>query len=220
MSFKQWCLFVFSVLWYIPKAVFVIAMKLLTFIVAPIIALPPFVRFAIEKEVTGYPSQFEHKKRAFLVKWLMGFQTHDDCLDAFWYSGKYRSSWLKRYTQEDFDSKWYVRYFNYVAWLWRNPAYQFADWLGWNNLNYKILVHKGDSTLWKTGVTNYSFSIVRNERGGVSFQIEGQWHYKGARCLEYRFGYGFERYEPDNRCMLNIRIIPWRKYEKKEVVKK
>lgn len=201
-----------AVLMYIPKAVLVLLLKAITVLIAPIIALPPFVRMADETATTGHPSQFPGKLRAFLKPWLMGFQTHDDCLDAFWYSGKYKNSWLRRFTQEDFDNKWYVRYFNYVAWLWRNPAYQFAHWLGWNNKAIKILKAQDNEYLWKTGITHVSYWIARNDLDEVSFLVEGQWNYYKDWCLEYRFGYGLFRNEPDDRCMLNIRFIPWRRY--------
>lgn len=215
MTFFSWLRLLVAVVFYIPKAVTVIALKLLTLFLAPLLALPVFVRMADETQTTGHPSQFPGKLRAFLIKPLMGFQTHDDCLDAFWYSGKYKSSWLKRFNQHDFDTKWYVRYFNYVAWLWRNPAYQFAHWLGWRNTGVKKLWVRDRKYLWKTGVTNFSGAIVTNDKGSVSFEFEGQWHFKGPWALEWRFGYGYERKEPDGRCMLNVRFIPWRKYELK-----
>lgn len=201
---------------YLFKAVLVVALKLLTFIVAPFIALPPFVVMLEENATTGYPSQFPGKPRAFLVRLLRGFQTHDDCLDAMWYSGKYRYTWLKRFDQDDFDTKWYVRYFCYVAWLWRNPAYKFADMLGWRNKDYKILASRDEDALWKTGTPNFSYWIVQNDRGSIAFQIQGQFYYfKGKRwCLEYVLGYGFTRFEPDDKCMVNVRLIPWRRYPK------
>lgn len=212
MSIKDYGKLFISIFFYIPKAVLIILLKALTMVLAPIIALPPFVRFEIETDVTGYPSQFPDKKRAFLIPFLMGFQTHDDCLDAFWYSWKYKNSWLKKYTQEDFDNKWHVRYFNYVMWLWRNPAYQFADWLGWYNKDVTVLKVRDRFNLWKTGKSNFSYWVVKNGKGSVTFYLQSQiYHYKNY-CLEFELGYDFSRYEPDNHCRISIRIIPWRKH--------
>lgn len=216
MSIKHSLKLLGSILLYIPKALLVIILKILTMILAPVLALPIFVRFRDETSVTGYPSQFPNKLRAFLIKPLMGFQTQDDCLDAFWYSTKYKNSWMAKYNQIDFDTKWWLRYCNYVAWLWRNPAYQFADWLGWYNKDHVILKKRDQDNLWKTGIPNFSYWLVKNGRGGVSFAVQGQLYYYKQYCIEYNLGYGFKRFEPDDRCMLNIRIIPWRKYMKEK----
>lgn len=214
MTALDWIKLTFSVIIYIPKFFIVVFLKALTVVLSPILALKCFVRWEEEYDVTGYPSMIPGRKCAFLIAPLMGFQTHDDTLDHYWWSNK--SDWMreKGYDQEYYDTHEWFRWLNRVLWLCRNPAYQFADWLGWNNKDVVVLKKRDEDSLWKSGEQNFSYWIVQNGRKDVSFLVQGQFYYYKDYCIEFVLGYGWDRWEPDDRCMLNCRIIPFRKYIK------
>src|SRR5690625_1688833 len=94
---------------YVIKAVVVLAAKVLTIVLAPIIALPPFITRAEESETTGYPSLYPDKPREFLIKPLRWLQTQDAPLDEYYYGGYHKGKWTERFK----DNKWLMR----VCWL-------------------------------------------------------------------------------------------------------
>ena len=201
-----------SILVWIPKAFLIVCLKLLTVILSPILALKWFVRWEEESDVTGYPSLFPGKKMAFLIKPLMGFQTQDDTLDHYWYSNK--ADWLrdKGYTQDYYNNHEWIRWYTRMLWLCRNPAYQFADWLGWDNKEITVLKKRDEDRLWASGANNFSYWIVKNQKGQVTFNISGQYYYYKNWYVEFEWGYAFFRWEPDDRCMLNVKFNPWRRF--------
>ena len=85
---------------YILFATVQLAGKLATFLFAPLACL--FVVYREETSVTGYPSEFPGMPRAFLVRPLRWMQSFDDCLDAYWYSGK--SAWLQKWFDQAYRS--------------------------------------------------------------------------------------------------------------------
>lgn len=199
----------FAIARFVPGFFMLVISKSVVMVTAPIIALPPFVRFAEESETTGYPSQWPGKKRAFLVPWLMWAQTHDDCLDAFWTAKRY-GRWIDRYDQAYFDSHWWLRYYCYVAWLWRNPAYGVAHRLGFDQRGVVIIRHRDDG-VWNQPVNDVSYWIVRNARRQYAFELRIQWYYGTKRYFQLRLGWGVFRTSPVNRGMLYARIIPFKK---------
>src|SRR5699024_11920353 len=92
----------------------VLSAKSMTFVLAPIIALPPFIVLREESETTGYPSLYPGKPREFLIKPLRWMQTHDAPLDEYYYAGYYEGKW----TEVFIDDKWLKR----ICWLCRNDA--------------------------------------------------------------------------------------------------
>lgn len=181
--------------------------KLLAFLGAYVIAL--FVRTAEENQVTGFPSQFPGEPRAFLIPSLMGFQTHDDCLDAYWYA-KRQSKWINKYNQEYYDTHWWLRYYCYVMWIQRNPAYDLAHSLGWYQRRVEPVFTKGKD-LWGTGKSHAFLDVVKNGRGNLGFEFSAQWCYSKTHHAEVRLGYGVRRYSPRDLGIVNLRFHPAKK---------
>ena len=186
--------------------------KLAVYPLAPIFALPPFVRMAEESETTGYPSQWPGKPRAFLIPALMWAQTHDDCLDAYWTAKRF-GRWIERYSQEYFDTHWWLRYYCYVAWLWRNSAYGLAHSLGFDQEGLEILSFKDDGT-WNQPVNDYFYYVVKNAKGQKAFEFKFQWFYSKKRYLQVRIGWGVFRDSPKKKGMLYVRVLPFKKVPK------
>lgn len=205
---------------FIPCYAFVMLVKVLTFVIAPIIALPCFVVLAEENKTTGYPSQFPGKMREFLIPLFRQFSTHDDCADAWWYSGKFRGvQRFAGYTQADYDSKAWFRYACRVAWLWRNPAYGFAHMVGFDQTGVKkVIKHRDEDDKWDSGYPCLSWWTAVNGRGRVAWLFQWQWYFHGQRCLEVALGWKIPwDGDPQNKAMLAARISPFKKYAKKEL---
>src|SRR5699024_12827458 len=96
------------------SALAVLVDNALTIVLAPIIALPPFIVMREESETTGYPSLHPDRPREFLIKPLRWMQTHDAPLDEYYYAGYYKGKW----TEVFIDDKWLKR----ICWLCRNDA--------------------------------------------------------------------------------------------------
>ena len=89
----------------------VIALVLVSYMLAPVIALPVFVR------VIGGREQ--------LVRWLYWFQTFDNPLDEAYHGNYGLSEWVNRF-RVSYASSALSRYAFRVYWLWLNPVYGFA----------------------------------------------------------------------------------------------
>lgn len=96
-------------------------------------ALNPIVCLFVRKEPrTDRVKRIDNKQhtfdREYLIKPLMWFQTHDNALDEYWW-GLFTVYSIfpavKNATQQDYDSKWWLRYLCRVLWLYRNNAYGF-----------------------------------------------------------------------------------------------
>ena len=88
-----------------------IALVLTSYILAPIIALPMFVRV-----IDG---------REYLVRCLYWFQTFDNPLDEGYYGNYGLSEWVNQF-RADYASSGLCKYMFRVYWLWRNSVYGFA----------------------------------------------------------------------------------------------
>lgn len=222
---------IIAILKYIPKAVFVRIMAILTWFLSPIIALPIFVYREEESVVTGYPSQFPGKLREHIVPWLKGFSTFDDCADAHWYSGRTRQmsffGWKPfiNMTDEDFEANGFVRYLSRIFWLCRNPAYGFAHMLGFDQTGIvkgnrvyksKIKTIRDESHLWDTGYGNMSLFTATNKSGERAFLFEYQMYWFGTQwCLELVLGYKIPwKNDRANKAMVASRIIPAKRYDR------
>ena len=204
-----------SIIRYIPSGIAVLLGKLLTFIVSPILALPFFVRHEVETKVTGKPGKLDTHE--FLQPWLMWFQTHDAPLDEWWTAGYGEDSWIKRkYTQEDYDSKGWLRYLCRIMWLWRNPAYGLAHALGYDQHGMVDVYKRDEGELWDSGYPNFSVWLVKNIRNQYGFMVEWQFYYYKQRCIELYVGWKLHRDDPDRKCMIAVRFSPFRKYERKD----
>jgi hypothetical protein len=188
---------------YVIKAGFVLSAKALTIVLAPIIALPPFITHAEESETTGYPSLCPGKPREFLIKPLRWLQTHDAPLDEYYHGGYYRGKWTERFK----SNKYIMR----ICWLWRNAAYGVAHKLGYDQRGMELVKHKDEMVLRDTGQPNFSYFTATNARGQRGFMYFAQLPYSKHRCVELYFGYKLLRKDPDQRCMLAVRIKPFKK---------
>lgn len=159
------------ILRYIPCQILATCTVLLTWALAPLLAL-----FYIN--ING---------REWLIKPLRWFQTFDNPLDE-WRTGDYykHCHWLNW----DF-AKAFHRYLARVFWLCRNPAYGFAQLLG--------IVPKGeihtvlDKGTWDGASTNYHLIVWDN-----GFQFRAQIYWYKNHFVRINIGYkghaGFSKY--------------------------
>lgn len=145
-------------------------------------------------------------------KWAV---THDASINEWW-DGLYEVNHKlkKKYTQEDFDNKVWIRWFSRMKWIQRNPAYGLAHALGYSQKGMTITMHQDEGHLWDRGYDNRSFWTAVNEEGTKAFMFQWQWHYYKQKCLEVYLGWKLFRQDPDQKCMMSIRISPLREYEK------
>lgn len=111
------------ILFFLPA----IAIELMCYILAPLVAL--FVTRELRTDRVKRMGNAQHTLlRDYLIKPLRWFQTHDNAVDEWWY-GKFNTDhWFKfarEWTEMDYASKAWVRYYCRVMWLWRNCAYGF-----------------------------------------------------------------------------------------------
>ena len=107
-NIKKWLGFVVWGLLALPM----ISIVLTSYLLAPIIALPIFVR----RDASG---------REQLVRWLYWFQTFDNPLDEGYYGNYGLSEWVNRF-RADYASSGLCKYMFRVYWMWRNSVYGFA----------------------------------------------------------------------------------------------
>lgn len=180
--FKSVCRWFFS-------AIFLLIAKVLAVVLAPVGCL--FVR----------TERHEFRIRDYAVNWFAWAVTHDAPLDEGYVGGyfKYPVTALGR---------WWCR----VKWVWRNPAYQTAHWLGYDQVGMVLIKHKDQGHLWDTGAPNFSIWTAKNSNNQIAWMLEWQWYFYRNRCLEVYLGWKLHRKDPDRRCMLVARITPFKKY--------
>ena len=189
---------------YILSALAVLVAKALTLLLAPIVSLPPFVVIRDESEAIGYSSPYPNKQREFLIKPLRWMQTHDAPLDEYYYTGYYKGKWTERFK----DNKYFMR----MCWLWRNPAYGVAHKLGYDQQGMVLTKNRDEMYLRDSGTKNISYYTSINEKGQKGFMYFAQFPYpfmKG-KALELYLGYKLTRKDPDKRCMLAVRVKPFK----------
>lgn len=189
---------------YTLSALTVLLAKVLTYLLSPILALPPFVVMRDESAAIGYSSPYPDKQREFLIKPLRWLQTHDAPLDEYYYTGYYKGKWTERFKH----NKWFMR----MCWLWRNPAYGVAHKLGYDQRGMILTKNRDEMYLRNTGINNISYYTSINEKGQKGFMYFSQIHYpflKG-KCLELYLGYKLTRKDPDKKCMLAVRVKPFK----------
>lgn len=201
-----------------PKAIILWALKVpvlllltvLAYIIAPVLAL--FVTYAEESEVTGFPSKFPNKPRAFLQKWCRIWQTPDAPVDEWWYGEYEMDSWRKKYTQEDYDRSIFIRYACRVAWLWRNPAYGFGDYFGYDGEGMQILSSHGSDDDWYSVKSSIAWWTGNNAKNQKAFYLQIRLYFYKNRCLDIMAGYKF--FSDPTIKYVAMRFNPFRKYPK------
>ena len=198
--------------WFLCALAFWIA-AILSYPLALLACLPCFVYTAEESSITGHPSLLPGTPREFLRQPWKWMTTFDAPADELIYAGYFTSTWyLDRFTKAQVLASGWLRYVGRVMWVWRNPCYQLAQWLGYNQQGLRYLAQRDNDRLWKSGVNNWSYWIFDNDRGQVGFCFELQWFYWGQRCLEVYIGWKHDWAEPDHVCMLVARITPFNRY--------
>lgn len=191
----------------IPTLLF---LDLFTIVFSPIICL--FVTYEEESEVTGLPSLYPGKPREFLIKPLRMFQTFDAPLDEWWYGNYEMDSWRKKYTQADYDSKWWIRYLSRIMWLCRNSAYGFGLAMGYDSNGMKYLVEKDNDQYWKTNNNMVSFWKVENPKGEIGWWYKSQWFYTKERCIMISIGYKLDADSPNGNKVVAMQFNPFKSY--------
>jgi len=195
---------------YAIRAIAVLIAKLLTWLLAPVMAL----RFYRQEEskVTGYPSQFPGKLREHIDWPFQWASTFDDCADAMFYSGR-----MTGVTQAQYDASKWIRYKARVLWLWRNPAYTFARDLGYDQTGLEVTTVVDQSALWDAGYPNTTYRTFTNAYGHRGFLYERQIHLCFQFFFEMVLGYKIPwKNERKNRAMVAVRFTI-KRYQKQEV---
>lgn len=195
-----WILAVWSVLRWAGSAVIVWIAKFLAIMVAPVAMAPVFITRTGGRE---------H------VHWFWQWTTTHDTDAAAWWRGSYgQGGWLKaRFTQADYERSALLRWACRILWVWRNPAYQVAHWLGYDQRGMRQLYVRDEGHLWDSGFGNFSFWLAVNGSRQVGWMIQWQYYWWGQHCLEVYLGWKLFRKDPDKRCMVAARISPFRRYE-------
>lgn len=139
--------------------------------------------------------------------------THDAPVDEWWHGGYGRAGWIKRrFNSADYRRSAVLRWACRVMWIWRNPAYQVAHWLGYDQTGVDTTRGLYKDPRWDSGKPNKAFWRVKNKKGQTGFLAQGQLYYYKNWCIEYQFGWKLYRRDPDKRCMLAFRISPFKRY--------
>lgn len=139
--------------------------------------------------------------------------THDAPVDEWWHGGYGRAGWIKRrFNSADYRRSAVLRWACRVMWIWRNPAYQVAHWLGYDQTGVDTTRGLYKDPRWDSGKPNKAFWRVKNKKRQTGFLAQGQLYYYKNWCIEYQFGWKLYRRDPDKRCMLAFRISPFKRY--------
>lgn len=177
-------MFLLTLLRYIPSQLFAMATVLITWLLAPLLALCYTV-------IDG---------REWLITPLRWFQTHDNPLDEWRIGGYYKNcNWVNWDFTKPFH-RYLARYF----WLCRNPAYGFAQLVG--------IVPKGefktiyDIGTWDSATTNYHF--VKSDN---CFQYRAQFYFYKNHYL--RLNLGWKEHAGFSKFMITGNINPFRTWK-------
>lgn len=197
---------VFSILKWMVFSLIVWVAKAAAYVLAPIAALPIFVK----------KGEWKGRESDELISFWRWTTTHDAPIDEYYMSEYYtRNRIFSKHTREDILNNGFLKYLGRVFWIWRNPAYVVADALGYSQKGMKFLHQRDEGHLWDSGYPNFSYYIVENNKNQIGWMLEWQWYFYKQRCLEVYLGWKIFRKDENQRCMLVARITPFKKYEKK-----
>lgn len=185
-------------------------LTVIAYIIAPVLAL--FIEYHEESAITGHPSLFPGKPRAFLIKPLRIWQSLDAPVDEWWFGEYEMDSWRINFTQKDYDECAWLRWACRVAWLWRNPAYGFGEKFGWDGTGMKILSSHGTDDDWYSGSSSLSYWIAENQSGNKAFYVQIRLYFYHNRCLDIMAGY--KLFSDPSIKYVAMRFNPFRKYPK------
>lgn len=136
-----------AILRYIPSAIAALLADLLAYLLAPVAALPIFIRA-------------DHEGREHIAPVWQWITTHDALIDVFGRSDSdaRREHWLLgRYSVAEIQASSWLRYAARIFWIWRNPAYQVSHWLGYDQRGVALAKLRDESNLWDTGARLQAF---------------------------------------------------------------
>lgn len=186
-------------LYFIPA----LAIELMCYLLAPLVAC-----FYINRVRFDYVKRLGEQviiPRAYIIKPLYWFQTHDNAVDEWWYGMYNTDHWFqfaRDWTQADYDRSAFIRYYCRVMWLWRNCAYGFHYALFSRPKQYTSMVYaKGveGAGFW------YQLTLFKS-----SFQLECHVPL-GARYLTINIGW--KAHKQTEKLLYANRVIGFRKYK-------
>lgn len=192
------------------KAAALTFLSLAAYVLAPFLAL--FITHAEESETTGHPSLFPGMPREFLREWCRVWQSPDAPVDEYYWAEYEPQSLLQRYCRGYYETSAIVRWAYRVAWLWRNPAYGFGEYFGWDGEGMKILSSRGSDDDWYSGRSSVSYWTAVNTSGRKAFYVQIRLYFYKNRCLDILAGYKF--FSDPRIKYVAMRFNPFRKYPK------
>ena len=191
-----------AVLRYVPYSLASIVAVLLTWLLAPLLAL---LAFATEDPIT---------KQGDLPRWVRWFQTHDFPLDEVWRPSTPAELWridglfignfgtFAGKTPTDFRTSTWLRYLARVFWLWRNPAYGFrAQVLGFPVGGMSVVHATAHGAAWGSGSNSWAITVAERPGTGLftrsAFHVRGQLFYRPGGTRYVRINVGWKLVMPD-----------------------
>lgn len=203
MILKNWMMITVSLaiwlLYFIPA----LAIELMCYMLAPVVAF-----FATSKVRMDYVKRLGRDAnliRDYIIAPLYWFQTHDNAVDEWWYGVYNTDHWFKfarDWTQADYDSKAWIRYYCRLMWLWRNCGYGFL---------YALFSRpkESDPKTYTHGSEGDGFWYLLNIFNS-SFQLECHVPLFGVRYLSINIGW--KAHKLTERLLYANRIIGFRKF--------
>lgn len=192
------------------KVPILIALTLIAYLIAPFLAL--FVVYAEESETTGHPSLVPGYYREFLPLWCRIFQSPDAPLDEYYFAEYEMDGFLQRRFRKYYFSSAAVRWAYRVAWLWRNPAYGFGEYFGYDGEGLTILSSHGSEEAWYSGKSSVSYWTAINAKNQKAFYVQIRIYFYKNHCLDILAGYKF--FSDPTIKYVAMRFNPFRKYPK------
>lgn len=176
---------------YCAYALITLLATIATFILAPIVAWPDRDR---------------------LPRYLIWMQTFDAGLNNYW-ERRY-ADWLRRWFDQDYyDAHQWLRAYCRMLWLWRNPAYYTALWLGFDQTGLEYTADDDPvDARWENPVTYRNVRLRRrftNTEGQAGFLYRARFFYTSKRYVEAVLGWKVP-WDSEQKAMLAVRVTPFR----------
>src|SRR5699024_4614587 len=97
-----------------------------------------------------------------------------------------------------------------VGWRWRYQAYAVLHMLGYSQVGMVVTKHRDAMAIRNTGFKKITSYTAINGTNKKAFMFFAQFPYTKNRQLELDFAYKLLRNDPDQRCMLAVRVKPFK----------
>ncbi len=164
------------------------ASTLICWLLAPLVAV--FTRREARQDVVKRQNKaIVLMDRDYLLPIFNWFTTHDNAADEWWY-GMYNTDFylkgVREWTQADYDTSWWIRYFCRLAWLYRNPAYGFAHrFLRFKRLPGYMETRQTYQRRW----CDITYIAWRNPGAGKAINIKGDIYLSRGWRINFNLGY-------------------------------